>query len=328
MRIATFNLESLDLPTGGERAFARRAAVLRPQLEALSADILCLQEVNGQHVAGQKGRRLTALERLLAETGYDGYHVVASPARGADSSRGSKGGVADVHNLVILSRRPPRHSEALRHRLVPPLHYRCLTGEPETARDLTLEWDRPLLHGVYETPAGASLHVLNLHLRSPLAAPIPGQKLAADRWRSLAGWAEGYLAATLKRSGQALEARLLVERLFDDEPEALIAVCGDLNAGEEETPARILLARAEDSGNKALAGRALEALEARLPEERRFTVIHAGRRRMLDHILCSPALAARCRAIVADNAQLPDEVAMAEDEPRSNHAPLVAEFDL
>jgi len=328
MRIATFNLESLDLPAGGEDAFARRAAVLRPQLEALRADILCLQEVNGQHVAGQKGRRLTALERLLAETGYDGYHVVASPARGADPSKGSRGGVADVHNLVILSRRPPRQSEALRHRLVPPLPYHSLTGEPEAARGLSLEWDRPLLHAVFETPAGAALHVLNLHLRSPLASPIPGQKLAADRWRSIAGWAEGYFAATLKRSGQALEARLLVERIFDEDPAALIAVCGDLNAGEEETPARILLARPEDSGNEALAGRALEALESRLPADSRFTVIHAGRRRMLDHILCSPALAARCRAIVADNERLPDEVSMAEDEPRSNHAPLVAEFEL
>jgi exonuclease III len=57
-------------------------------------------------------------------------------------------------------------------------------------------------------------------------------------------------------------------------------------------------------------------------------VIHAGRRRMLDHILCSPLLAGHCRTIEADNELLPDEVAMAEDEPRSNHAPLVAEFEL
>jgi exonuclease III len=49
---------------------------------------------------------------------------------------------------------------------------------------------------------------------------------------------------------------------------------------------------------------------------------------MLDHILCSPALAARCRAVAADNKQLPDEAAMADDDPRSNHAPLWAAFDL
>lgn len=325
MRIATFNLESLDLMPGGEAAFERRAAVLRPQIEALDADILCLQEVNGQRVPGRRGRALVALTRLLAETRYEGWHRIASPARGG---KGAKSGVADVHNLVILSRQRARASEALHHRLVPPLLYRSLTAEPPETRDLRLEWDRPLLHATFETPSGATLHVLNLHLRSPLASPIPGQKLAADRWRSLSGWAEGYFAATLKRSGQALEARLLVEQLFDADAQTLVAVCGDLNAGEDETPARILQARVEDSGNEALAGRALETLELRLPEERRFTVLHDGRRRMLDHILCSPALAARFRSIVADNAELPDEATMAADEPRSNHAPLVAEFDL
>lgn len=324
MRIATFNLENLDLTPGGEAAFQRRAAVLRPQLEALQADILCLQEVNGQHVAGRKGRELTALTRLLAETGYDDYDMVAAPVQKQDGAEG----VADVHNLVILSRRPAHASEALRHRLVPPLPYQAVTAQPAAARALTLEWDRPLLHAVYETETGADLHVINLHLRSPLAAPIPGQKLSAARWASLGGWAEGYFTATLKRSGQALEARLLVERIFDADPEALVAVCGDLNAGEEETPSRILQATLEDSGNPALAGRVLEALELRLPAPRRFTVNHGGHRRMLDHILCSRALAAACRGVEADNEGLPDELAMADNDPRSNHAPLVAEFDI
>lgn len=324
MRIATFNLESLDLTPGGEAAFEQRAAVLRPQLEALQADILCLQEVNGQHVAGRKGRELTALARLLSETAYDSYDLVATPAQHQEGPQG----VADVHNLVILSRRPAHSSEALRHRLVPPLIYPSVTAEPEAARSLRLEWDRPLLHAVYETEAGAELHVVNLHLRSPLAAPIPGQKLSAGRWASLGGWAEGCFTATLKRSGQALEARLLVERIFDADPSALIAVCGDLNAMEEETPSRILQAALEDSGNPALAGRVLEALELRLPEARRFTVDHGGHRRMLDHILCSPALAATCRGVEARNDDLPDETTMGEDDPRSNHAPLVADFEV
>jgi endonuclease/exonuclease/phosphatase family metal-dependent hydrolase len=321
MRIATFNLESLDLAPDGAAVFARRAAVLGPQLDRLRADILCLQEVNGQHVADSAWRELTALTRLLEGTAYRNFHLVASA--GVDGK-----GVVDVHNLIILSRWPARESEALRHRLVPPLPYRSLTAAPAEARDLALEWDRPLLYAVFELPSGAPLHVVNLHLRSPLASPIPGQKLSAQSWGSLAGWAEGYFAATLKRSGQALEARLLVEQIFDAEPQALVAVCGDLNAGEEETPSRILQATVEDSGNAALAGRALQALEGRLPEARRFTVLHGGRRRMLDHILCSAALAARCRGVAADNDGLPDELSMAEDDPRSNHAPLVADFDL
>lgn len=321
MRIATFNLESLGLTPGGEAVFARRAAVLRPQLDRLRADILCLQEVNGQHVSGQPERDVTALKRLLAETAYAGFRLVASSNRAGT-------GAADVHNLVILSRLPLRHHEELRHQLVAPLPYHAVTAKPEGARDLSLEWDRPLLHAVFDTPSGRGLHIINLHLRSPLAAPIPGQKLSAQAWGSLSGWAEGFFTATLKRSGQALEARLLVERIFDAEPSALVAVCGDLNAGEEETPARILMAAAEDNGNPALAERALEALELRLPEARRYSLLHGGRRRMLDHILCSASLAARCRGVESHIEGLPDEVEMPDDDPRSNHAPLLADFDI
>src|SRR3546814_2047097 len=101
MRIATFNLESLDLAPGAEAAFARRAAVLRPQLEALRADILCLQEINGQHVAGESGRALTALERLLAKTRYDGYHRFASPAR--PTSPRSEEHTSELQSLMRIS---------------------------------------------------------------------------------------------------------------------------------------------------------------------------------------------------------------------------------
>ena len=123
--------------------------------------------MNQQHalVIDDNSKNVAILTRLLAETCYDDYHLVASAAKSP------KGGVADVHNLVILSRRPAHESEALHHRLVPPLPYRSLTAEPESARDLTLEWDRPLLHAAFETENGETLHVINLHLRSPLASP-------------------------------------------------------------------------------------------------------------------------------------------------------------
>jgi hypothetical protein len=40
MRIATFNLENLDDEPGQDPSLASRAAILRPQLERLAADIL------------------------------------------------------------------------------------------------------------------------------------------------------------------------------------------------------------------------------------------------------------------------------------------------
>ena len=236
--------------------------------------------------------------------------------------------MADVHNLAIVSRYPVLETRDLRNDLVPPPAYRAVTAEPLEAGALALAWDRPLLYALLALPDGRRLHVVNLHLRSPLAAAIPGQKSAPLVWSTAAGWAEGCLAATIKRSGQALEARLLVEALFDADPGALVAVCGDLNAALEETPGRILRATVEDSGNPDLAGRVLDPLEENLPPERRFSVIHGGRPLLLDHILVSPALKAAYRSIEALNDGLPDEHSMAPDDPRSNHAPLVAGFDL
>jgi predicted extracellular nuclease len=135
----------------------------------------------------------------------------------------------------------------------------------------------------------------------------------------------------MKRAGQALETRLAVDRILDAEPDALIVVCGDFNAEEREVPARILIADTEDTGNGQLAGRELVALEHGLPEHRRFTVVHAGRRLMLDHILASRPLLAHFREMEVHNEALGDEVVaytMVDRTPESYHAPIVAAFEL
>jgi exonuclease III len=92
MRLATFNIESLDLAPGLDARFA----ALRPMLERMAADILCLQEVNGQHVAGAPERRLVALEKLIDGTRYATYERAAT-------SGPSGRGVASVHNLVTFA---------------------------------------------------------------------------------------------------------------------------------------------------------------------------------------------------------------------------------
>ena len=110
MRIATFNLESLDLPPKAHVPLEVRAEVLRPALARLEADVLCLQEVNGQPVRGQAERELIALDQLLAGTPYADYHRVSTT--GPDGH-----GVADVHNLVTLSRLPLLATREVRHSL-------------------------------------------------------------------------------------------------------------------------------------------------------------------------------------------------------------------
>jgi endonuclease/exonuclease/phosphatase family metal-dependent hydrolase len=318
LRLATFNLESLDDGPALEPNLATRIAVLRPQLARLDADILCLQEVNGQQASKHAPRRLAALDALLADTRYAGYQRAA-------------GDIADVHNLVTLSRFGFAETRQIRHELVAPPRYRPVTAVPPVADAVAIEWDRPLLYTAVALPGGQRLHVLNLHLRAPLAAFVAGQKLAPFVWKTTSGWAEGFYIAAMKRTGQALEARLFVDRLFDAEPEALIAAAGDFNAEARETPVQALRADAEETGNEVLAMRALQPLEHDVAATQRFSVLHHGRHLMLDHLLVSPALQKQRRKTEIHNESLADEYIAAKRGatiPGSFHAPVVAEFEI
>jgi len=322
LRIASFNLENLsDHPRSGLSS-AERHAVLRPQLIRLEADVLCLQEVDGSHAAGEPKRSLAALEALLEGTPYQAFHCATTTSPKSEAPR-------DRHNVVTLSRWPIQHETQYSNVLVPPLHHRVLTGEPPEDES-AISWDRPILETAIALPDGSLLHVINMHLKAPVASAIPGQKLGPQLWKTVPGWAEGYFLASIKRSGQALEARMVVDRIFDRNANALIAVCGDFNAEEREVPTRILIGDTEDTGNGALTGRELVALEHDVPDFRRFTVLHAGRKLMLDHILVSRPLLARYERIEVHNEALGDEVVaylMVPNTPESYHAPVVAAFN-
>lgn len=320
LRVATFNIENLGI---GPKLppIEARIPTLQAQLGRLEADVLCLQEVNGQKPPGEKTRRLQALDMVLHGTEYEKFHR-------AHTVREKTGGAFDAHNLVTLSRFPIREVNQVQHNHVPALSYRFISVAPsETATEI--RWERPLLHVTIDTPGGSLLHVINLHLRAPIASPVPGAKLSALTWRDTSSWAEGYYLAELKRSGQALEARLLTDQILDREREAAIVVCGDFNAELRETALQILLASPEDTGNKDLAWRALVPLEGRDADESQYTVLIAGRRIMLDHILASAKLALACQRISIDNGGLLD-AAESQDlnslRPGSYHAPVVAEF--
>lgn len=319
LRIATFNLESLD--DTADPPFDSRIATLQPQLERLAADVLCLQEVNAQHPAKGEPRVLRALNRLLEGTRYQHFHCTAGD--------GPK--LADRHNLVVVSRWPIVGSHLHRHDYVPGPAIRLVTADPVVVEPVEVTWDRPVLEVAVELPNGHILHVFNLHLRAPLAAPVPGQKVHALTWRTTGGWAEGFYLAAVKRAGQALEARLAVDKVFDADPEALIVVAGDCNAELEQTPVRIIRADLDSTGNGDLAGRALVPLERSLPPERRYSVLHGGAAVMLDHLLVSRSLLGWFRNAEIHNESLGDEMAAhatVDRSPESYHAPVVASFTI
>ena len=169
MRIASFNLENLELASRSGVTIEERADILRPQFERLRADILCLQEVNGQRSGHEEHRSLHALDLLIKGTPYETFHRATTSGPGGS-------GLADVHNLVILARQPIHAHRELRHTSVPPINYRSVTADPP-APDEPVLFDRPILMAEIEGPGGRPMFVFNLHLRAPLATPIPGQKI-------------------------------------------------------------------------------------------------------------------------------------------------------
>lgn len=324
LRIATFNLENLDDEPGTSPTLAERIRVLKPQLLRLDADVLCLQEVNAQKPDPKGPRRLDALDRLLDGTPYESYGRAVTKRRDG-------GDYLDIHNLAILSRLPIIESRQIWHDLVPAPLVRRMTALPANVAPEPVEWDRPILHAVIGLADGRRLHVLNLHLRAPLAAFVAGQKIDAFTWKSVQGWAEGFYLAAIKRTGQACEARLAVDRIFDAEGDALIALCGDFNATERETPMRAAIGASADTGNGHLSWRELVPLEHTIPADRRYSVVHGGAKVMLDHLLVSRALLSAYRSAEIHNEALGDELiafATPTHSPESFHAPVVAAFDL
>jgi endonuclease/exonuclease/phosphatase family metal-dependent hydrolase len=318
IRLATFNIENLGRRGGGALATEARRPTLQAQLARLDADILCLQEVNAQEAKPGPARQLRDLESVLAGTAYAAFHR-------ACTLRKSGVGPLDIHNLVTLSRWPIQETRQLWNDLVEPPSYRRATGETAA-----VPWERPVLHCAINVDGKRPLHVINLHLRTPLAAYIADQKLPSGEWKSVAGWAEGLFATAMKRAGQGLELRLAVERLFDADPDALVAVTGDFNAAAHELAVRIVRGDPAETDNAALAGRALVPLADAIGAEA-FTVVHGEHRFMLDHILASRTLALACRRIAIDNASLLDDTedeSLAARRPGSYHAPVVAEFEL
>jgi endonuclease/exonuclease/phosphatase family metal-dependent hydrolase len=322
LRLATFNLLSLDDRHGQRPTLEERIPIMRPQLVRLDADILCLQEVCAQGRAGK--RRLHALNRLLECTPYENYHMVSTRDEG-------HGDVLEHHNLVILSRFEIVEHHQYMHDYAPSPRYQKVTALPEEHEAREVSWERPILHATVELPSRMTMEVINLHLKSRRPTNIPGHKLDDRTWKTASGWAEGVFISSMKRIGQALETRILIDKLFDQDPCAMIAVCGDFNEEFDEVALEAIRGDVENTGNLDLAMRVMVPTERNIPEPARYSFLHNGRGKMLDHVLVSRTLLAYFNGSEIHNELLHDESIVFVPRifyPESDHAPVVASFDI
>ena len=323
LRIATFNLENLDDKPDEKPPLANRIEVMRSQLIRLDADVLCLQEVNGQEVQGQP-RQLLALDKLLENTPYADYQKISTVVDHG-------GQVFDERNLVVLSRYEIVEHHQYKHEFAPAPLYQMVTAVPPASQAEKVTWERPLLHARIDLGGGRILNVVDAHLKSKLPTDVPGQKMDRFTWKTASGWAEGFFISSMRRVGQALETRMLVDRLFDDDEDAMIVVCGDLNSDLDEVPVEAIRGDVENTGNAGLIKRVLVPCERTIPESARFSHIHQGKGTMIDHLLTSRNMLEFYKGSEIHNELLHDEsIAFATDVkyPEPDHAPVVAEFEL
>ncbi|QID18255.1 endonuclease [Nitrogeniibacter mangrovi] len=324
MRIASFNVENLDTDEDDKNPMlALRVPVLRGAFVRLDADLLCLQEVHGQELADHTGdrpsRALIALDTVLAGTPAAGFHRACTLTSGVPYNE---------RNLVVLSRYPIVSASQYRNHFIDHLLYRKVTAIPAETDARDVRWERPILHVQVDHPHFGLIHVINLHLKSRLSSNIEGQR-AGYAWHSAAGWAEGYFLSSMKRVGQALETRMLIDHLFDLEPEARILVCGDFNSEPGEVPVEAICGRVENTGNPALRERVLISCSRSVAASIRFSHLHEGHGNLLDHLLMSQAMLPYLHRVQIHNEDLHDEsLPFTSDRkyPESDHAPFLAEF--
>jgi predicted extracellular nuclease len=198
-------------------------------------------------------------------------------------------------------------------------------------RDIT--WERPLFYTEIRMEDGTPIHVLNVHYKSKRPTNIAGQTFPGQsfKWRSSAAWAEGFFISSMKRVGAALETRIFVDEIIRETPGAHVVVCGDMNAETWEVPMQALRGEVADTQNPDLQAFTLYPCEETVPADKRFSLFHLGQKNMLDHLLVSQSMICCYRGTEIHNEIVRDEsVAFAFDKkfPSSDHAPVVAEFDL
>ena len=322
IRIATFNLENFDDQQGATPTLAERIAAMRPQLERVNADVLCLQEVHAQGAADN--RTLAALDQLVAGTQYAGYNRATTTTVDGDLYR--------FRNLVVLSSLPIAGEHQIRDTDGPQPSYQFATANPPDQTADAVEWERPMLHVELLLAPGRVLHVINLHLKSKIASNVAGQKVNNYTWRTPSAWAEGSFVSSMKRVGQALQTRLTVDEIFDaGAAETLIAIFGDLNAEADEVPVRAICGNVEDTGNPAHAQRVLVPCQKNIPESTRYSLLHLGHGEMIDHVLASRDLFRFFDHAEIHNETLVDESGAFRTDvkfPESDHAAVIAEFRL
>ena len=346
-RVMTWNVENLFLPSedGGpdnESLFRRKLASLVAVIDQEAPDILALQEV------GSSG----ALERLQAEL----THKLPHAELGEPDSRGIR--------VAFLSATPLTSVANIRAfpGSVQPVQIRDPIFDDRTTptdEATTNRMGRGVLQ-ITTTIDGKALTVLNAHFKSKLINyPRPPGETGGARFAPAdEGERHRYAGyAVYLRTAEAMTVRAHLDALLTtpDDPDSgqgrstAVVFCGDLNDEPEAATTQVIKGPGgseidlspgsgfgrPDSGDGYRMWNLAPLLRGGPDGTPPFTRVHKGRGELIDHIFASHRLVNPQRMPDAHTAQtarpLPsvDETPTdRRDEPGSDHAAVVATFDL
>ncbi len=298
LTVATYNVWNLDPADPPERfsALGRQLAERRPDLVALQE----IQDDSGTLDDGTVSAAATLaklIEAVRAHGGPSYRFLQIDPENNADG--GAPGGNIRVAFLYDRSR-ASLVKEGARLADNP---QRLFESSPAFRPDAAAGYEaaRKPLAAELEFD-GRRVVAINVHLKSKRGDdPVFGSRQPPLR------------RTEAQRLAQARELGGYAAALLANDPEALIMVLGDFNEHEFRAPMRLL---AEDY--------ALANLVGRVEESERYTYNYEGNSQVLDHILVSPALAARATGveILHLNADFP------QSRRSSDHDAVLATFDL
>jgi predicted extracellular nuclease len=292
LSIGTFNVENLD-PTDPPAKFARLASIIVGNLR--SPDILALEEIQDNNGATDDGTvtATTTYAQLItaikAAGGPSYSYRQIDPVN--DSDGGEPGGNIRVGFLFAPGRGVGFATAA--------------AGDATTAETLTTAGGKPhlALNPGRIQPADTAWKAS----RKPLAGEFTFRGktvfVVANHFVSKGGddplfgrFQPPAQPSETQRTAQATLVNGFVKQLLAVDPNALIAVVGDLNDMDFATSVN------------TVAGTQLTDLPATLPIAQRYTYVYEGNSEVLDHILLSKAAAkAYAYDIVHVNAEFADQ---------------------
>jgi len=308
LRVATFNLKDFfDPRSGGEVGIIEaKLASVATLLRQADADVVALQEV------GSKTLVARLFDQELRDMGYGAAHLAPADRRGI--------GCGLVTRLPVLE----AHVHAADRLPFP----RFRADDPEPfAGGLPLR--RPVPRLRVDAGELGVVDVLSVHFKSRLGAAMTDGQGNPIFDASPATIAEAHVRAAVLRVAEALHVRRIADALLSEgvagPTDHALCIMGDFNDSIESLSTSIV--------RGALYGvdpsRRLHSCSERVPEQRRFSILHGGARGLIDHVLVSSRLAERLSGSAILNEELRDHGPYVPDvpiSPDSDHAPVLAWF--